>query len=237
MDHAGLLRGLWCVTAGMADRVKVELGAVQETLFSAGCPGVGDAQEAADAPGPEGGRSSHRLTSTRTSTAAAGAVPSLSCAPRFSIAGSATSSRSIRAGQSRGSAPGLNTRFDRVGNGQAHWIDLDLPDTIELRRRFFADSGRRRMVAASVLDQGWLPAVRDSPGPVFLRGRRRACLPGTGSAGHRPHRREFSGALIAFDTLQPADARAAAPDGCQEEHGCAMGMVVRRPAHAGIRWP
>jgi hypothetical protein len=26
---------------------------------------------------------------------------------------------------------GLNTRFDRVDNGQVHWIDLDLPDTIE----------------------------------------------------------------------------------------------------------
>jgi O-methyltransferase involved in polyketide biosynthesis len=63
---------------------------------------------------------------------------------------------------------GLNSRFDRVGNTQVHWIDLDLPDTIELRRKFFADSGRRRMLAASVLDQDWLPAVRDSPGPYFF---------------------------------------------------------------------
>ncbi len=35
---------------------------------------------------------------------------------------------------------GLNTRFERVDNGQSGWIDLDLPDVIELRRRFFADS-------------------------------------------------------------------------------------------------
>jgi O-methyltransferase involved in polyketide biosynthesis len=63
---------------------------------------------------------------------------------------------------------GLNTRFDRVDNGQVHWIDLDLPDTIELRRRFFADCGRRRMVAASVLDEDWLPAVQASPGPYFF---------------------------------------------------------------------
>src|SRR6185437_1910941 len=46
---------------------------------------------------------------------------------------------------------------DRVDNGQVHWFDLDLPDTIELRRSFFADTGRRRMVAASVLDEDWLP--------------------------------------------------------------------------------
>jgi O-methyltransferase involved in polyketide biosynthesis len=63
---------------------------------------------------------------------------------------------------------GLNSRFDRTDNGQVHWIDLDLPDTIELRRRFFADSGRRQMVAASVLDQDWLPAVADNPGPYFF---------------------------------------------------------------------
>ena len=63
---------------------------------------------------------------------------------------------------------GLNTRFDRVDNGQVHWIDLDLPDTIELRRKFFADSGRRRMVAASVLDDDWLPAVTAAPGPYFF---------------------------------------------------------------------
>src|SRR5215475_7759922 len=34
---------------------------------------------------------------------------------------------------------GLNTRFERTDNGSVHWIDLDLPDTIALRRRFFAD--------------------------------------------------------------------------------------------------
>ena len=63
---------------------------------------------------------------------------------------------------------GLNTRFERVDNGQVHWIDLDLPDTIELRRKFFADTGRRRMLAASVLDEQWLPVVADSPGPYFF---------------------------------------------------------------------
>ena len=63
---------------------------------------------------------------------------------------------------------GLNSPFERVDNGQVHWIDLDLPDTIELRRTFFADTGRRRMVAASALDEDWLPTVADSPGPYFF---------------------------------------------------------------------
>jgi O-methyltransferase involved in polyketide biosynthesis len=60
---------------------------------------------------------------------------------------------------------GLNTRFERLDNGQVHWLDVDLPDTIALRRRFFADSARRRMVAASFLGDEWQPLVEASPPP------------------------------------------------------------------------
>jgi len=60
---------------------------------------------------------------------------------------------------------GLNTRFERLDNGTLHWFDLDLPDTVELRRKFFTDSGRRVTLAASVLDRGWMAVVRESPGP------------------------------------------------------------------------
>jgi O-methyltransferase involved in polyketide biosynthesis len=63
---------------------------------------------------------------------------------------------------------GLNTRFDRVDNGQVHWIDLDLPDTIELRKKFFVDTDRRLMVVGSLLDEDWFAAVRESPGPYFF---------------------------------------------------------------------
>jgi O-methyltransferase involved in polyketide biosynthesis len=60
---------------------------------------------------------------------------------------------------------GLNTRFERLDNGTVHWFDLDLPDTVELRRKFFTDSARRVTLAASILDPGWMAAVRQSPGP------------------------------------------------------------------------
>jgi O-methyltransferase involved in polyketide biosynthesis len=63
---------------------------------------------------------------------------------------------------------GLNTRFERTDNGSVHWIDLDLPDTIALRRRFFADNPRRRMVAASLLDEDWRAEVEQVPGPYFF---------------------------------------------------------------------
>lgn len=63
---------------------------------------------------------------------------------------------------------GLNTRFERVDNGQVHWYDLDLPDTIELRRRFFTDTDRHRMIAASVLDDDWMDTIAASPGPYLF---------------------------------------------------------------------
>jgi O-methyltransferase involved in polyketide biosynthesis len=63
---------------------------------------------------------------------------------------------------------GLNTRFERLDNGTVHWFDLDLPDTVELRRKFFTDSERRVTLAASVVDPGWMAAVRQSPGPYFF---------------------------------------------------------------------
>ena len=97
---------------------------------------------------------------------------------------------------------GLNTRFERTDNGSVHWIDLDLPDTIELRRRFFADTGRRRMLAASLLDEDWLADAARSPGPYFFV-----------SDGVLVYLREddvtgtlariaarFPGAMLAFDT-------------------------------------
>jgi O-methyltransferase involved in polyketide biosynthesis len=101
---------------------------------------------------------------------------------------------------------GLNTRFERLDNGQVHWIDLDLPDTIELRRKFFADTSRRTMVAASFLDEGWLAAVAERPGPYFFVA--------DGVLTYLPEPQvtavlarlaeRFPGALIAFDTYPRA---------------------------------
>ena len=63
---------------------------------------------------------------------------------------------------------GLNTRFDRLDNGQVHWLDLDLPDAIALRRRFFRDSGRCKMLAGSVVDVEWLDEVAAAPAPYLF---------------------------------------------------------------------
>ncbi|MDH6194018.1 O-methyltransferase involved in polyketide biosynthesis [Mycobacterium frederiksbergense] len=63
---------------------------------------------------------------------------------------------------------GLNTRFDRLDNGQLHWFDLDLPDSIALRRKFFTDGDRYTMLAGSVLDTDWFDAIADAPAPYLF---------------------------------------------------------------------
>jgi O-methyltransferase involved in polyketide biosynthesis len=63
---------------------------------------------------------------------------------------------------------GLNTRFERLDNRQLSWVDTDLPDAMELRRRFFSETERRAMLAGSVLDPAWVEAVKARPGPYFF---------------------------------------------------------------------
>ncbi len=63
---------------------------------------------------------------------------------------------------------GLNTRFERIDNGRARWFEFDLPDVIEIRRRFFNDTERRTMMAASVMDEEWVEPVKATGGPFCL---------------------------------------------------------------------
>lgn len=60
---------------------------------------------------------------------------------------------------------GLNTRFERLDNGQARWFDLDLSDTLALRRQFFQNTPRRTMLEASVLTTDWMEPVAATGGP------------------------------------------------------------------------
>jgi methyltransferase (TIGR00027 family) len=55
---------------------------------------------------------------------------------------------------------GLDTRFERVDDGQVEWYDLDLPDVIDLRRKLIGDEARRyHLLGCSVLDSAWLETV------------------------------------------------------------------------------
>ena len=62
---------------------------------------------------------------------------------------------------------GLNTRYERLDNGFAQWIELDLPDTITLRKKFFNESPRRTIIAASVLETHWMDKIAAEMAPPF----------------------------------------------------------------------
>ncbi|WP_416233559.1 class I SAM-dependent methyltransferase [Cronbergia sp. UHCC 0137] len=55
---------------------------------------------------------------------------------------------------------GLNTRFERVDNGKVRWFDLDLPDSMAVRKQFFTETERRRFITASALDTDWIAEVK-----------------------------------------------------------------------------
>ena len=65
-------------------------------------------------------------------------------------------------------ACGLDGRYQRVNNGQVNWYDLDLPDVIELRRKFFDETENYHLVASSVTDLGWLDAIPQQGQPVLV---------------------------------------------------------------------
>jgi O-methyltransferase involved in polyketide biosynthesis len=64
---------------------------------------------------------------------------------------------------------GLDSRFERVDDGQVEWYDLDLPEVIELRRELLGgEGGRYHLLACSVFDEAWLSAVSAHPPRPFL---------------------------------------------------------------------
>ncbi len=64
---------------------------------------------------------------------------------------------------------GLDTRFERVDNGQARWLEVDFPDVIELRRKLISENERRRFVGCSLTELHWLDDVASfSSAPVLF---------------------------------------------------------------------
>ncbi|MBB1241991.1 class I SAM-dependent methyltransferase [Streptomyces durbertensis] len=120
---------------------------------------------------------------------------------------------------------GLNTRFERTDNGRARWYDLDLPEVVALRRRFFEDTARRTMIAASATDRSW-PDLVTGEGPHLVSAEAvLAFLPEeevrqvVGMLAER-----FPGALLAADSAGPALVHA------QQDHD------VLSKVEARMRW-
>ncbi|NEQ98769.1 MAG: class I SAM-dependent methyltransferase [Cyanothece sp. SIO2G6] len=58
---------------------------------------------------------------------------------------------------------GLCTRFMRVDNGSIRWYEVDFPEVIELRGKFFKETERYQFIAQSILDFSWIDHIQRSP--------------------------------------------------------------------------
>ncbi len=63
---------------------------------------------------------------------------------------------------------GLDTSFNRVDNGRLTWIDIDLPDVIDLRTTLLPPSNRENYIAKSVLDYSWISEVKKHGENIFF---------------------------------------------------------------------
>jgi O-methyltransferase involved in polyketide biosynthesis len=55
---------------------------------------------------------------------------------------------------------GFDTRFWRLGTGENHYLELDLPDVIRLKREVLGDKITFRTIEGSVLDKEWIQYVQ-----------------------------------------------------------------------------
>jgi O-methyltransferase involved in polyketide biosynthesis len=63
---------------------------------------------------------------------------------------------------------GLDTRFDRLDDGQLTWLGLDMPEVIQLRRKLLPDTARCRTIDRSMFDLSWLDDVTGLNKPVIF---------------------------------------------------------------------
>jgi O-methyltransferase involved in polyketide biosynthesis len=63
---------------------------------------------------------------------------------------------------------GLDTRFDRLDDGRVHWLGVDLPEVIELRRKLLPDADRCATIPQSMLETSWLQEVVRLRKPVIF---------------------------------------------------------------------
>jgi len=63
---------------------------------------------------------------------------------------------------------GLDGRFWRLDNGQMRWFDIDMPDSMDLRRQFYSESDRVRFMPQSMFDYSWIDALGDVDGEQVI---------------------------------------------------------------------
>ncbi|MDT4004528.1 class I SAM-dependent methyltransferase, partial [Staphylococcus aureus] len=51
--------------------------------------------------------------------------------------------------------------FQRFNKEKISWIDLDVPESIEIRKTFFKETDSYKMISKSMLDYSWIEDVKN----------------------------------------------------------------------------
>ncbi|MBR1764431.1 MAG: class I SAM-dependent methyltransferase [Ruminococcus sp.] len=65
-------------------------------------------------------------------------------------------------------ACGMDTRFYRTDNGKIHWYNIDLPVTMEVRKRYITENDRVTNIAASAMDESWTEQIKNVTNNVLV---------------------------------------------------------------------
>lgn len=65
---------------------------------------------------------------------------------------------------------GMDSRICRVGARDHLWYDVDFPDVIEKRRKYYTESASYRMIGADAREEGWLETIPGGSAIVVLEG-------------------------------------------------------------------
>ena len=63
---------------------------------------------------------------------------------------------------------GLDTTYERINNNSVKWFDLDLPEVIDLRKRFLKETENRKFIASSFTDTVWFNKIPSDNRILFI---------------------------------------------------------------------
>lgn len=65
---------------------------------------------------------------------------------------------------------GMDSRILRVGEGRNLWLDVDFPEVIQQRRRYFEETEHYKMISGDLREKDWLEAIPGNKAIVVLEG-------------------------------------------------------------------
>ena len=65
---------------------------------------------------------------------------------------------------------GMDSRIRRVGNGRNLWFDVDFPEVIEERKKYYEESDTYKMIPGDARDAEWLSGISGDEAIVVMEG-------------------------------------------------------------------